>query len=79
MTRAVRTDSRTRSVDVTCRLTRDNRLPQEAGIALGRTDYHAICACIEMAKLCSAGRRLLKFKSIPGAPQNDISDLFQGL
>jgi mannose/cellobiose epimerase-like protein (N-acyl-D-glucosamine 2-epimerase family) len=32
-------------------LTRDNALPVDNAIAMGRTDYHAICACIEMTKL----------------------------
>ena len=32
-------------------LTRDNALPVDNAATMGRTDYHAICACIEMAKL----------------------------
>jgi mannose/cellobiose epimerase-like protein (N-acyl-D-glucosamine 2-epimerase family) len=36
-------------------LTRDNALPKESAVAMGRTDYHAICNCIEMAKLHQSG------------------------
>jgi mannose/cellobiose epimerase-like protein (N-acyl-D-glucosamine 2-epimerase family) len=36
-------------------LTRNNALPKESAVVMGRTDYHAICACIEMAKAYMTG------------------------
>lgn len=36
-------------------LTRNNAVPKESAVVMGRTDFHAICACIEMAKLYMTG------------------------